>query len=421
MSLWYDVKILLKQVSQKGFFNLLSANVLVQVVAFASQLLVAGILSPDDIGRIKILQTWLGIFTIIGSMGFNNSTLKLCSENRTKEETQRIFKSGLFFTLITTLGAYMMVLLINQLGLLSQDKSIKVLVPLALFPLISTSFFSLYVSYYQAKKDIKFISNITSINKVLSVLLILGFTYCLGIKGYYIGYNIAAIVLLLVVVLITHLSYAQVSFFRFSKSDFKMHWHYARPSFLSNILGELTAYADILLINFLVRDTFEIGQYSFALTLTVLFRIFPATVQQITIPYFSNLFVNKPEFRKVFKKYSKILVIIVVFVLIVGLIFIPPLIKLLFVGKYNGAIVYFVPLAIGWSIRQYNQIQSALLFGAGKISYIAKSQLITLVFNIVVISVALGTWGLLGAAYASIICSSFVVLLLSRYVKKVIN
>ncbi len=53
---------LLKFSDKRGFFHLLTANLLIQVVAFASQLFVAGILSPEDIGRIKVIQTFLSVF-----------------------------------------------------------------------------------------------------------------------------------------------------------------------------------------------------------------------------------------------------------------------------------------------------------------------------------------------------------------------
>ncbi|MEI8085006.1 MAG: hypothetical protein WCG93_02195, partial [Paludibacter sp.] len=63
-----------QNVREKGFFHLLSANLLIQFFAFASQLLVAGILASDDIGRIKIIQTYFSVFIILAGMGFNAST-----------------------------------------------------------------------------------------------------------------------------------------------------------------------------------------------------------------------------------------------------------------------------------------------------------------------------------------------------------
>ena len=68
-----EIKKILSDSHQKGFFHLFSANVMIQLFAFASQMLVAWFLLPDDIGRIKIIQTYLTIFLIAGSLGFNIS------------------------------------------------------------------------------------------------------------------------------------------------------------------------------------------------------------------------------------------------------------------------------------------------------------------------------------------------------------
>lgn len=413
----------LKNIEKKGFFNLLSANILIQIVSFASQLFVAGILSPEDVGRIKILQTWLSIFSIIGSMGFASSTLKLCSENRSEKETNSVFKAGIIFTLLSTVSAYVFVVLLNFLGFISQDNVIKCIVPLALFPLISNALLNIFVSYYQAKREIKLISNITSFNKILAVLLIVGFTFLMGIKGYYIGLNLATILLITVVFFIAkrdNLFNKQHSFSL--KPLFHLHWNYARPSFLAVLLADLTAYADILIINYLmVSDIKNIGFYSFALTLTVAVRVLPATVQQITIPYFSSFSNDKIRFVEVFKRYSKLLILIVLGTLFLILVVTSPVIHLLFKGKYDYSMIYFYPLAVGWSIRQYNQIQAAALFGAGAISKIAYSQFFSLLINVVIILVSLYFWGILGVAYSSILCAAFEVLIFKSYVNKFIR
>jgi O-antigen/teichoic acid export membrane protein len=224
----------------------------------------------------------------------------------------------------------------------------------------------------------------------------------------------------LIIVLIVSKSSKPEQFFRqaLSKRNFKLHWEYARPSFFSNILAELSAYADILFINFLITDIYGIGQYSFALTLTVLYRILPSTVQQITTPYFSGLSNNKFSFSQAYKKYSKLLILIIIVCLILGVLLVPPIIAFLFDGKFNATFKYFIPLSIGWSIRQFNQIQSAALFGLGKINYIANSQLLSLFFNIIVIYISLHFWGLQGVSYASIICSVFAISVVALYLKK---
>lgn len=423
MTRWLEIRQILKNVSHKGFFNLLSANVLINVLAFGLQLLVAGILSPDDVGRLKILRTWLSILSILGSMGFSGSTLKLCSENRSQKEIKAIFNASIIFTFLTTVSVYLLILLFNWFELLSKESIIQSLVPLALLPLAASGMFTLFMNYYLARKEMKLVSMLTSINKSVVFLLVIGFTFFLGIKGYYIGYNIAEFCILLIVIYISRSKF-NVGKVKLSalKKLFKLHWNYALPSFLSNFLADLTTYADVLIISYLLFDEMnDVGFYSFALTLTVMLKVLPATAQQITIPYFSELSNQIDKFKLTYKKYSRILVTIIVITLLLVILVIPPMIDFIFKGKYNASFLFFIPLAVGWSIRQYNQIQAAALFGLGAISKMAKSMFFVLIINIIFIFISLHFWGLIGVAYSSIPCAIVEILMFDYYLKREIK
>ena len=237
--------------SDKGFFHLLSANVFIQIVAFASQLFVAGILSPEDIGRIKVLQTFLSVFSIIAGMGINISTLKVCSENRSDSEIKRLFNSAIVFTLISTISIYLLVLILNHFDVFSSEALTKWLIPIALFPLISNSIYMVFISYFQAVKKIKIMSRITMTNKIISVAAIVLLAYLLGIKGYYYAYNLSFIIMAFVSYRIIKKD-IQFSFsLKNLKQDFKIHLEYAQPAFFANLLSELSAYIDIFIINYL--------------------------------------------------------------------------------------------------------------------------------------------------------------------------
>jgi len=409
-----DILIIFRNIRQKGFFHLLSANLLIQVVAFTSQLFVAGILSPDDIGRIKIIQTYVSIFSIVAGMGFNSSTLKLCSENRTPEERNSIFQSALFFTILSTISLYIIIVVLNFFGIFSSDKLIQWLIPLGLFPIISNSVFMVFVSYFQATKKIKLLSNLTISNKVISIIAIVLFTYWIGIKGYYVAYNLSFI-LMLAVCFRYYKSGSWVSIFSPKNvSMFSIHWNYARTSMAAYLLSEISAYVDILLISFFIPDMKQIGYYSFALTITVVLKIIPSTVQQITIPYFSALAHQKTEFLLAFKRYNKLLYFIVAGTLLAVMLFVPFLLHFIFAGKYDPSMKYFPLLAIGWSFRLLAQLQYGAIFGLGKLNYNVYSTLVSLIFNIIIISISIYFFGLLGAAYASVL-GGLVYVLCSRY------
>ena len=403
----------LQKIRQKGFFHLLSANILIQIVAFTSQLIVAGILMPEDIGRIKIIQTYLSIFSIIAGMGFNVSTLKLCSENRTKEERDTLFRAGLFFTIISTTCLYLLILLLNYFHIFTKDSLIQWLIPLGLFPIISSSLFSVITSYFQAANEFKTLSALTVSNKVISIIGILILTCFWGIKGYYVAYNLGLILMLLVCFKVIRIEHTKASLSD-KFSYFSSHWKYAKSSLWANLLSEMSAYVDIVLIGFFITDMHQIGFYSFALTITILFRLFPSTVQQITSPLFSSISNQKEQFQIAFKRYNKILYLVVAVTFLAAWLTIPDIVHFVFNGKYDESMHYFPFLALGWSLRQLVQLQSAAIFGLGKIHYNALVSFIVLLFNIIIISISLHFYGLMGAAYASI-PGGFVFVCLSRY------
>ncbi|MDD3322401.1 MAG: oligosaccharide flippase family protein [Paludibacter sp.] len=415
MSIFVKKKLfLLQNIRQKGFFHLLSANLLIQVVAFASQLFVAGILAPDDIGRIKIIQTYLSIFIIFAGMGFSSSTLKLCSENRSIDERNTLFRSALFFTILSTILLYLIILILNYYSVFSSDKLIKLILPLGLFPIISNSLFVVFASYFQAIKKIKLLSSVTISNKLISIISIVILTYLMGIKGYYVAYNISFILILIVCIKASGFIFTS-NFFSFKHFyQFKIHWKLAKPSMLAYLLSEMSAYVDIILINYFITDMHQIGYYSFALTITVILKLFPSTVQQITIPYFSSMTNQKAEFLKIFKQYNLILYTVIGLSLITILLFFPFLVKWFLNGKYVESSQYFSFLAIGWSLRQLVQLQNGAIFSLGKIHYNVYTSLITLIFNIIAVSISLFYYGMIGATYASV-AGGFVFMICSRY------
>ena len=409
-----------RSVSQKGFFHLLSANVLIQAVAFGSQLFVAAILAPDDIGRIKIIQTYLSIFSIVAGMGFNASTLKLCSENRTENEQASLFRSGLYFTLTTTILTYLLMLILNGLHLFSSDQLINNLIPLGLLPIITNSLFMMFVAYFQATKRIKLMSGLVGWNKLIAIVALLVFAYQWGIKGYYWAYNLSFIIMLLVCLKYSGDVFKNKVSFKFIFSDFKVHWKYAKLTTLCNVFSEIAAYADILIIGVFVKDMQQIGYYSFALTLTVIVRLLPGTVQQVSIPYFSSQSNDSIDFMPRFKYFNTILSAIVGVTLVLLLIIVPFAIQFVFGEKYMPAIPFFIPLVIGWSIRQLLQLQVSVIFGLGKVEYNLYTSIISLIFNVLIVSICLHYFGLIGAAYASI-PSGMVVVLCSFYYLRRLN
>src|ERR1035437_4542410 len=294
----------LQNVRQKGFFHLLGANYLIQIVGFASQLFVAWFLSPTDLGRIKILQTYLMIGIIISGLGFNTSVLKLCSEKRGEYEKIFIYKGALKYTVISSIFSYFISLVFIYFGLISSDPVINYYAIFYFIMLIPQSFFALDTSFLQAIKEIIKLAKVQAVNKIVTLLLIVLLTYLFAFKGYIFSVIVGSIISSLFLFLIIKKSIREKQ----SKQIpdlFNLHWKYAKYSFLANGIGQISLFSDIFLINYMIKDRVTVGYYSFALTLILGLQTLTSTVQQIATPYFSEKSNDFYEWKKIFNKYNR--------------------------------------------------------------------------------------------------------------------
>lgn len=406
---------------ENGFFHLFSANILIQLFSFASQLIIAGILSPTDIGRIKVIQSFLLLFTILGSAGLNSSTLKICSENGNTERLNGAFRSAFFFTIFSSTIVYLLIVLFSIIGWVSTDTIINQLIPIGLFPIITNSIFNLYIVYSQSTRQIKLLSTLNITNKIISICAILIFSAILKLKGFFIAYNLSFILMVIVCIIYFPID---LSFRKFKvdyKNFFILHRKYAGISTISSLLNELGAYIDIFLISYLVKDMQQIGYYSFALTLTVAARIFPSTIQQITIPYFSVHSGDKKLFYETYYRYRRILLIGILVILLLCLLIFPPLLNLVFDYKYNKSIPYFYLLILGWSIRQTVQLQSGAIFGLGKINYNLAISMTVVTSNFIIYTLMINWLQLQGAAYASVLSGILTIIVTHYFFRKTVK
>jgi len=115
-----------------------------------------------------------------------------------------------------------------------------------------------------------------------------------------------------------------------------------------------------------------------------------------------------------FKRYNKLLYIIIAVTLAAALLFVPVFLHWIFAGKYDPSMKYFPMLAIGWSLRLLSQLQNGAIFGLGKIQYNVYTSLIALIFNVILLSISIYFFGLMGAACSSVL-GGLVYILCSRY------
>lgn len=393
---------LLQNVKHKGFFHLLSANVFIQIAGFASQFLVAWILPPSDIGRIKILQTYSNLAGIVAGLGFNTSVLKLCSETRSLGEKVFLFEQSVKYTAVASLFTLSLFLAASYSRMFTDDSTLVIYFCFYSLIVVTIAFTSLQNAYLQALKKIQLLSGIQAYTKTLTVFLIILFTYLFGLSGYIAaiigGSYISVAVLYMVIKRRNAATPAEPV-----EKPFSTHWFYAKYSFLSNVVYQVFLVIDILLLNAMISDKNLIGFYSFALTLMIPFEVLRGTIVQIVTPYFSEKATDIAELSRVLNKYAVILKVLSVAVLVAAILVIPVAIKTLFSGKYDGSVIFFEILLFAWVTRCYYSMKSIALWGLGRVDLSFFSVLIVLPFAFVISFFCIRVLGAKGAALGNIV------------------
>jgi O-antigen/teichoic acid export membrane protein len=368
-------------IAKKGFFYLFATNGLILVIGFVSQLFVAGILDPVDIGRIKIMQTYIGLASLLGGFGFNTSLLKLASEKRSEEEKADLLHLSMLVATVSFLLLYLVLFYLSKSSLISNDPKIARLFPYYALFLLPLNIQSMQLAYYQATKEIRMMAVIQFYVKLISVGLIIVVTYFYKLEGY------ISIISITGFISVFSLRKGLFGFgkklmnLKFNFTYLIIMWKLAKYVLLANLGGTLLGSMDIYLINYLVEDRVEIGYYMFALTIVSTYQIIPVTIQQVAFPFFSSKSENHINWLNSYKKYNKLNHIILIPLCLSGIIIIPPFIKFVFSGKYDASIIYFVFFSLAWMLNSLNMMKGTALMGYGKFNLNFYTLLISLTIS----------------------------------------
>ena len=394
-------KSILKDIYTKGFFHLFSANSLIHLIEFGSQLFVAWILLADDIGRIKSFQTYAAVGVVIAGVGFNTSILKLCSEKNMKDhQKQNLFLAALKTTFLFSGVVILLVVVLSYFNFISNDSiTNKWFIYYSLsIPLLAVN--NLLVAYYQALKAFKKVSVLLVIVRIIHVALIITLTYNYGLKGFIIGIIIGfliSVILLLVKSGIHFNLWKQTD-----KHHYLQNWELAKYAFLGNAINMITRYLDVFLLNQLIHNPNELGYYGFALTLIAGLQIVTTTTQQFVTPFYSEFSENKTQIKRAFKRSNRLFMLVILVVSILAAIMVPFIIKIVFSGKYDHSIFYFQILTIVWLIRSSVSLKGPFLLAIGKINVVFYIMLKVLLISIIPCYLLVLNYGIKGALYGQL-------------------
>ena len=401
--------ILLDNVKSKGFFHLLSANFIIGFLGFGSQLLVAKLLTPVELGQIKTMQSFMSLATVFAGFGFNTAVLKICSEKRTLEERAFIFKQCLYYSIIPIILVLLSFLFLAKASLFSPDAAINQWLPVFMLGIPAATITTLMMTYLQALKKIQLMATTQVIIRVFGFVVLIALTYFYGLVGFILSSILIGYVALL-------------PLFRLLRDDLKSNaavanvlpqsFYYAKWSVAANAVSTIGAYMDIFMLNYLIKDREGFGYYSLATIFILGLNYITSTVQSISTPYFSEKMEDKKEFIRVLKKYTKLLVLLSFGVGILAFIIVPPFIAFFFGVNFKPAGVYFRILLLKYFFASCCALSGVAILGLGKMNYNFLNVLVVVPISLSLSYFFITFYGIIGAAVAQAV-AYFVTLIIA--------
>lgn len=386
----------------RGFFHLAVSNYSVQFIVFASHLLIAKIMSPDDVGVIKSIETLTGIAVVLGGGGAIFAILKLIPENADKKIRRFLLSHSIRYTLVYSVGISLLFCLLVYLGWLSDNPKHDRWFYLYACVIIPTVLTQLLIRYYQAIDFFKRISTVILYLKMASAVIVLGFTYYFFINGYIISTILTSglSVLILLIDLRRDLTSTSKDAFTSLKKQFNS---LSNTAFTSQIVDQLKLNSGFLIAYILITDQFEFGLYAFALILVQGMNVLVSSVQQFLIPKMSETSQNLKFFFTRYAVFEKKFNWISIGLFAMAQLFIPVLVAVFYGDKFDEAIVLLRIMLIGWLIQGFFSLKGIIFLSLGKMRYILYASSLILLISAPAMYYLTWEYGAAGAAWSYVL------------------
>jgi O-antigen/teichoic acid export membrane protein len=347
------------------------------------------------------LQTYLSFAVLFSVFGFNTSVVKLCSEDRRGGELRYLFNKSLCYVAITSALACLIAVCLNYADLISSDKEIQYYFYILVIGIVPQAFESIFTCYLQARRLIKQYSKINVAVKFVSVIGIIICTWKLGMPGY-IGMYLGGFFISFFA-LATYIKKHSKEAIIPIEQPFKLHFKLAYIALLTNILGLTFNYFDVFLMNYLVTDRESIGFYSFALTLTLGMTIYRNTVNQIAVPYLSNMSRELDVLQQKAQSYGRINVFASLCLAILFIVAVPILVKIVYKEKFDNSMVFFFILCLSEMFYSISSFKGYTILAIGEIKYNFYGSLISGLLGLLFSLIGLKFFGLTGLATGKLV------------------
>lgn len=409
------------KLKKKGFFHLLVSNYSVQFIVFASHLLIAKIMLPENVGVIKTIETFASIAIVLGSGGVLFAILKIIPENTDTALRAYILSFSLKMVLITSFIVFVVFNFLAYFGFIS--KNIDAIYWFHVYSLlfIPSVIIQLLTRYYQAIEKFKRISSLIFLLKLLSAAIVISFTLYFFIKGYIIS-MVVTTTFIAVALLIDLRKSLKSPHYNLALTTFRSQIiSLSKAAFIAQVIDQLKLHSGFMIANFILIDRVDFGHYAFALIIIQGLNILASSVQQFITPKMSKLSYDTSSFFEKLVFFERKYILITTILFIMSQLLIAPAILIVFGQTYEASILFVRIMLLGWYINGFFALKGIVFLSLGKMNIVSMASFIILIVSLPIIYLLNIKHHGLGAAISYVVQSVLSLIVITYFTRRTKN
>ncbi len=422
----------------KGTFWSLTGSVATKFISFIYLIIVARMLTQEDIGTFYLALSIVSTVSILSDLGFSSAFIRYVPYFSGKKEDEKVFfLLGGGYLLSGTLSIIFAIILFfgaGFFGAILKNSELEKPIQFLAFYLVIGTFFGLNNLFMQGRKKIKESNIVVNFQNTLKLIItvILFFFFERSLTSLSLAFVASVLIALILSFWYVRKDLSQIHISTILKKYKELRDLYFEVISFGLSISLITAlYAiigntDKILLSYMLPEAESatvIGVYTIAISFAGLVALFPTAIGVIFFPVISELY-GKND-RKKMAEVSQTAMRWVLFLLtpftLIFIVFPDNLLQIFYGTAYVSGATVLAIFALGTFLRFLAYVHGYLLAAARfiKIELIVAlfAALINIVLNIILIPI----YGINGAAIASAISFSVVAILLIYYVKKIFN
>jgi O-antigen/teichoic acid export membrane protein len=266
-----------QQLLRAGFLDLLFSLIFVQGSSYLLQFAVGVMLGAEEFAPIKVAETWLALAILPAAVGMPTAVVRFTADRRYPD--QSVLSQGLATVLVVSQVAAAAVFLL--VGMLASSQ-VALLVRILAWSLAFSAITRTVLSYFQGLREIKRAARINTVTSLASLAITVGLTGVFGTRGWLVGRFLSEVLFAgLMLLLVRH----RIRFTQWDSLLWRRMLRMGIFAMLSLLVGRAALQGDMLLVDALVDNQLQVGNYGMATLARFAMGLPVGALAAIMLPY----------------------------------------------------------------------------------------------------------------------------------------